>query len=775
MISSPFITGGALTSDNSNSYIERQADKDILLCLNTMKYVLVIEPRQQGKTSLIYSLIRRPSLAYIRIIYIDMTTLDRTTTEDWYYALCDRILAQLNAILPNDNWPERPSSSYEWRNFLLAIALKISNESMRLLIALDEVGSANFEGSTEFFSVLRDIYNSREFEPQFNSLTFLLVGAFHPRNLISDDRVSPFNIAQRVRLTDFSLAELRKLVGKGPWSDVQASSISERIYYWTNGQPYLAQLLCSYLDQDASPADVDQAVDRLRREDENHLPPILSRLQRDSILTTYLSSITSGDQIKFYPGENPRHAQLELLGVITSSREGYCEIRNRIYELAIGNLHEQESDAASRTNTPKVIKEEVPKAFMKEEKQSPRSPSCIKFKLQLSEFKKSEYFVRVVESPFGESNQRCKLPFSSDDLFEILKILSANEDMPENYRQMHTSLCGRSGIQSSFSDSSSEFTSCVGRLLFDSIMLEEIRTSFQMSMNLARSQNSKILFELRFDENIAELARYPWELMHDGRRFLLPSGMVELVRYISYPEATTALKTSLPLRMLYIRSRPMDLSALPAFNEELAIRHALEPLVNSGSIIIDELETATYDSLLDYLDDHKCNILHFDGHGVFAKLCRNCGEFNFPHMLACNHCKSEFRQTIPRGYLAFESDRGNTNWLSSSTLGHIFGPELRLGVLSACSSGTILGEVFFGSTGPALIQAGVPAVVATQLPISVEAATGFAKGFYRSLSRFRSLPTAVNAGRRRLFDTNEWFIPTLYMRSRDYDGYLFGQ
>ncbi|MCK4315032.1 MAG: caspase family protein, partial [Anaerolineae bacterium] len=128
------------------------------------------------------------------------------------------------------------------------------------------------------------------------------------------------------------------LVGKGNWTDEQAATLAERIYYWTDGQPYLTQLLCSYLGPDATPADVGAGVERLRREDENHLPPMLERLNHDERLCKYVERILAGEHIKFYPRENRRQAQLELLGVIKEDAEGFCTIRNRIYERVLAGI-----------------------------------------------------------------------------------------------------------------------------------------------------------------------------------------------------------------------------------------------------------------------------------------------------------------------------------------------------------------------------------------------------------------------------------------------------
>lgn len=277
MRSVTFKAGGALTDGHRDIYIERQADQDVLSHILMMDYLLVIEPRQQGKTSLINHLMRHPGMGDCTFVYVDVTTPNHSTESTWYQTLCPRILKQLGPIIPNTQLPDIPHDSNEWRDFLRQIAELATHSKRRVIIELDEIGAINFPGNTEFFTVLRDIYNSRQAEPEFKQLTFLLSGAFHPRNLIKDDKISPFNIAQRVRLADFTPKQVAELVRRGGWSRVQAESLSERIHYWTDGQPYLTQLLCAYLADDATESDVDAGVERLRREDENHLPRCLKK------------------------------------------------------------------------------------------------------------------------------------------------------------------------------------------------------------------------------------------------------------------------------------------------------------------------------------------------------------------------------------------------------------------------------------------------------------------------------------------------------------------
>ncbi len=366
-----FKAGGALTADDMAVYIERQADQEAWLHLRNMDYLLLIEPRQQGKTSLVNRLMRHPALSETVLVYVDVTTPNRSSETDWYQTLCERILRQLKFI-PRDPWPPIPQNSYQWRGFLSDVATFALNGNRRVIIALDEIGAVNFPGATEFFSVLRDIFNSRQSESEFKQITFMLVGAFHPRDLIADDRVSPFNIAQRVRLPDFELGQVEALAAKLSPADAaqpenklasQARAIAERIFYWAAGQPYLTQWLGRYLASqapDISAAAVDRGVEQLRREDENHLPPLLDRLNADPALRDYVAKIRAGERLKFYPRENRKQAQLELLGVIKADAEGYCQIRNRLYEQALQSLFNQLSDSESKTATTAISPQLTP-------------------------------------------------------------------------------------------------------------------------------------------------------------------------------------------------------------------------------------------------------------------------------------------------------------------------------------------------------------------------------------------------------------------------------
>ena len=161
MIPSLFKAGGALVSSDASVYVERQADRDALVHLRAMNYLLIIEPRQQGKTSLVNHLVRHSVQGGIDVVYADVTTPDRSSEEAWYHALCSRLLRQLRIKIPHNQPPAIPTTASGWREFLSDIAILAVGAHRNVVVALDEIGAVDFPGATGFFSVLRDIFNSR--------------------------------------------------------------------------------------------------------------------------------------------------------------------------------------------------------------------------------------------------------------------------------------------------------------------------------------------------------------------------------------------------------------------------------------------------------------------------------------------------------------------------------------------------------------------------------------------------------------------------------------
>ncbi len=328
---SEFKAGGALTSEDAAIYTPRDAEQKVVTYLKQNHYILIVEPRQQGKTSLINFLRRTKLLDDSLVLSIDISSLSTDIEKQWYQKLCFLLNRQLQFALSKTT-VHLPEDSFGWREYLFEVAGLGNELGKQIIITFDEIGSVDIPNSERFFTVLRDVHNARDAETEFNSLTFLLAGSFHPKNLINNERISPFNVAQRVRLRDFDLAEITHLSRPILLADERRREIVERVFNWTHGQPYLTHKLLSLLDRFSTATTVDEVALSLIRDDENHLPSIVKRITDSKILHSSLSKIYNGETIWFSPNTNPIVEDLELIGVICSDENGNCKIKNRIYQ-----------------------------------------------------------------------------------------------------------------------------------------------------------------------------------------------------------------------------------------------------------------------------------------------------------------------------------------------------------------------------------------------------------------------------------------------------------
>ena len=371
--------------------------------------------------------------------------------------------------------------------------------------------------------------------------------------------------------------------------------------------------------------------------------------------------------------------------------------------------------------------------------------------------------VRALQTPFsGEPRARTALPFGEAALSVVLRLLGAYIAGDEAFSDDEVSMLEQLGLQQS--QPLEQLTEAIGRRLYDKLFAGDIHPAFQATLDQARRQHIPVHVHLCFDEDAVSLARTPWELIHDGRRSLLVTREVHLTRSITYAQTPTTLRLAHPLRLLHIAPRPSNLLPLPESDVD-QIRTQLSADQPSHTLDISELHPPTFQRLLDYIDDSSIDILHYYGHGGFGRRCGRCAGLNAAQYGICALCGAKISDVMPEGHLAFEDDQGRVDWLCATRLGQaLAGCAIQVAVLMACSSGVAHGATLFSGVGPVLMQAGIPAVVATQHTVTVASAQRFTASFYRAFLPSLHVATAARAARQRLESTIEWYIPTIYLR-----------
>ncbi len=344
-----------------------------------------------------------------------------------------------------------------------------------------------------------------------------------------------------------------------------------------------------------------------------------------------------------------------------------------------------------------------------------------------------------VRSEAGDLDDICRLdlPFEVDEIPAVVAAVA-----PRGYGGAPEAQATRDPV-------------ALGTELFRAVFREEVYDKYLKSLGMAGQKGLRIRIDLDLkDPPVRELARLPWELLHDGREFLNLSPNTPIVRYLRVGKAPEPAPFDPPLRVLVVAANPPGSEPL-ALEEERKIIEASFPDAQRGAIKrveVTVIQEARQQQLFDELDKGAHHVLHYMGHG-------------------------EFDTKTGLGCLLMMGEDGEMEEVTSETLSKILlDSTIRLAFLNACKTGAAPAQEQhdpFGGVAAALVQAGIPAVVAMQYPISDSAAVGFARTFYDRIANGLPVDFAVSRARTGLDteDSTEWCTPVLFLRSKD--GVLF--
>jgi len=344
----PFFVAGGTVPPDSPSYVERAADRELLQALLAGEYCYVLNSRQMGKSSLAVRAIARLTASGVSCGFVDLTRLGGSTVtpEQWYSGLLMEsgralgLRAEAAAYLRDT---VSVGAVQRLLGFLQEVALqRISGPIVLLIDEIDAVRSLPFP-TDELFAGIRQLHNGRASHEDLKRLTFCLLGAALPSDLIQDPRTTPFNVGRRIELKDFTPEEAKSFASPlGP----QGLAKLQRVLYWTNGHPFLTQALCAELAQEPG-QDVDDLVrrrylDARARDSDTNLTDVANRLLGRGDST--VSDKNRADTLSAYEGllkndgvlddeSNLSSARIKMSG-IARIEAGRLKSRNRIYQTA---------------------------------------------------------------------------------------------------------------------------------------------------------------------------------------------------------------------------------------------------------------------------------------------------------------------------------------------------------------------------------------------------------------------------------------------------------
>ena len=194
-----FVVGGSLSPD-AMCYVERQADQDFYQGLKEGEFCYVFNSRQTGKSSLRNRTERRLKAEGYACAAIDLTTIGTTLSlEQWYATIIMSIATSFELEFQFTPWwreRELLSPVNKLSQFIEKVLL--AQVEQNIVIFIDEIDGvlSLYFPTDDFFAFIRSCYNRRAEQPEFNRLTFALLGVAVPSDLIQDVKQTPFNIGR---------------------------------------------------------------------------------------------------------------------------------------------------------------------------------------------------------------------------------------------------------------------------------------------------------------------------------------------------------------------------------------------------------------------------------------------------------------------------------------------------------------------------------------------------------------------------------------------------
>lgn len=329
------------------------------------KYFTINRPRQYGKSTILESIERRLAASDYYIIFITFESMSRVDflNEKNFIREFSR---QLNKIFKNNKHlrlmdfveKNKGIETFGQLDDFITGMMELIDKPVVLLI--DEVDkSSDNQLFLNFLGLLRSKYLSRHKFRTFHSV--ILASVYDVKNLklrlLPDEDTkynSPWNIAAdfKVELC-FSPAEIASMLTSYAADrkiDKMAANVgllSDKLYYYTSGHPFLVSSLCKIIDEDILPdrkekewceKDINEAFERLVSDDytTTNFDDVYKNLENNKDLYDLVYKIImDGEKISFNIG-NPVIGLGSLLGILASSPGGIV-IHNRVYEQRIYN------------------------------------------------------------------------------------------------------------------------------------------------------------------------------------------------------------------------------------------------------------------------------------------------------------------------------------------------------------------------------------------------------------------------------------------------------
>ncbi len=293
-------------------------NQDLKTMVDRGRYFSIFAPRQSGKTTFLegFCLEFEKDSTYVPIIlsFQRYKSLDKQT---FYQQIQKELYNQLTNRLTSVDCPSLDAAvsyldSHQLTNHIsLGELFEELNQLLglkKVFIFIDEFDGIPENELENFLTTLRELYQKYKKRQDKALYSVGLVGIRNITKLIVGG-VSPFNIADQVKLPPFSLKNVRDLYAQyseetnQPFTDEAV----KMVYTETAGQPWLVNRLATILTIDVKPEttdpltaeDVQKAIDILLYEENSHFDNITEKAKQYK--ETFMDVVFNG--VEYIPGD----------------------------------------------------------------------------------------------------------------------------------------------------------------------------------------------------------------------------------------------------------------------------------------------------------------------------------------------------------------------------------------------------------------------------------------------------------------------------------------
>lgn len=323
-------------------------------------YFVINRPRQYGKTTTMYMLEQELKDEYL-VLSISFEGLGDLIFEE--EKTFSKTILKIFGDSIQFNYKKYSSKLYELSeevNDLNAVSKAITNfcrfVNKEIVLFIDEVDkSSNNQLFMSFLGMLRNKFLLRQQGKDKTFYSEILAGVYDIKNLKlkirQDDEKkynSPWNIAVNFNV-DMSfdsdeIATMIKEYSQDRNISADIKEISESIYFYTNGYPFLVSRLCQIIDEDIMSDNqklweleyINRAVKEILQENNTLFDDLIKNVENNIELREYIFDLIINSKDKTFNIDNP----IINLGVVFGYFEnfnGRVRIANRIFQERLYN------------------------------------------------------------------------------------------------------------------------------------------------------------------------------------------------------------------------------------------------------------------------------------------------------------------------------------------------------------------------------------------------------------------------------------------------------